>query len=64
LDQFEIGDLVSYVPYHAKGNIHHKDVEQGVVSSTRKTEDGIIVFVRFGNMENSQGCRPSQLVKL
>lgn len=54
------GDKVAYIPYHAKGDIKHRDVEYGVVSSVI----GDTIFVRFGNMCNSQGCRQDQLRKV
>ena len=59
LDDFEPGDPVTYVPYHAHGDRGHKDCEHGVVSSTNDT----YVFVRFKNHLNGQACKPDQLVK-
>jgi len=57
---FEPGMPVIYVPYHAFGNCHHPDCERGIITSLNPSTETI--FVRFGNMPNSQGCRPDQLV--
>lgn len=56
---FKPGDLVIYVPYHAKGNRNHLDCERGVITSIRDET----IFVRFGDMCCSQGCRADQLVE-
>lgn len=56
-ETFEPDMQVAYVPYHAKGNIRHPDVEFGKVSSVR----GDIVFVKFGNVCTAQGCKREQL---
>lgn len=58
---FEPGQKVIYVPYHAAGNRLHPDCEAGVISSIN-AQTGTI-FVRFGQMVNSQGCKPDQLVR-
>lgn len=55
---FQPGQYVTYVPYHAHGDITHKDCERGVVSSTNDT----YVFVRFGTSITGQACKPDQLV--
>ena len=57
VDWFEEGQLVTYIPYHAKGNINHPDCEQGRVTSKNEK----YVFVRFGNSSTSQACPPDQL---
>lgn len=45
------GDRVAYVPYHAKGDINHFDVEYGTISSIKEFMPGDIprftYFVRF-----------------
>lgn len=53
------GELVLYLPLHVNGDIHHKDVEQGRVSSVGQ----VAVFVRFGDRHTAQACNPSDLVK-
>jgi hypothetical protein len=58
---FEPGNAVIYVPYHAGGNRYHPDCERGVITSIN-AETGTI-FVRFGSMFNSQGCKADQLIK-
>ncbi len=64
------GDRVRYVPYHAHGDITHADCEDGVVTSVRLVESARLdaapattIFVRFGNSQTSQGCKPDQLVR-
>ena len=59
LEDFSEGQGVTYVPYHAHGDINHKDCEKGVVTSTNHK----YVFVRFGNQISSQACLPDQLQK-
>jgi hypothetical protein len=58
LSAYNAGDMVRYVPYHAHGDIRHKDCENGRVTSRNDT----YVFVRFRG-ETSQACKPDQLVK-
>lgn len=47
-----------YVPYHAKGDIGHEDVERGVVTSVNSST----VFARFGDSLHSAACNPDTLV--
>ena len=42
---FKRGDKVRYVPNHANGDVHHKDCQNGVVSSTNEK----FVFVKYDN---------------
>jgi hypothetical protein len=58
---FKIGDRVAYIPYHAHGDIKHRDVEYGVITSKKYWAPNECIFVRFGNMQNSQGCKHDQL---
>ena len=44
--RFKKGTLVRYVPNHANGDYHHKDCQDGVVSST----NAIHVFVKYNNL--------------
>jgi hypothetical protein len=55
-EEFQIGDLVKYVPYHAHGNGRHPDCETGKVTSLNSA----FVFVRFSG-STSQACNPDQL---
>lgn len=55
---FEVGEPVTYVPYHADGNCSHKDCERGFVTSFNDT----YVFVRFRG-STSEACKPDQLVR-
>lgn len=65
LSDIENGQRVAYVPTHAKGNLSHKDVEWGKVSS----KNDKYVFVRFDKQVSkfgwegatSQSCRPEDL---
>jgi len=58
-EEFEVGDPVTYVPDHAKGNAMHPDCERGHVTSVNTETQ--TVFVRF-NGSTSAGCKPSQLI--
>ncbi len=42
---FKKGDLVRYIPHHAKGDSGHKDCQNGVVSSINDK----FVFVKYDN---------------
>ena len=57
-DDFSMGDLVRYVPYHAYGDCRHPDCEDGTVTSKNQ----IYVFVRFAGKNFAQACAPDQLV--
>lgn len=59
MDHNQITDdmLVYYVPAHAQGNLYHKDVEQGIVTS----ENDAYIFVRFGAATTSKACKAEQL---
>ena len=56
---FKEGENVRYVPYHAHGDIRHKDCENGIVTSV----NDYYVFVDFGTSLHSQACKTDQLVK-
>jgi hypothetical protein len=66
-EDFQKDDAVAYVPTHAHGDLKHKDVEHGVVSS----HNGKFVFVKyFPALQRlgwdgctSQSTNPSDLVK-
>jgi hypothetical protein len=60
LTDFKTGDRVRYVPYHAHGDLGHKDCENGRVTSVNTA----YVFVRFRpEGDTSEACLPDQLVK-
>lgn len=59
LEDFSVGDQVTYVPYHAHGKASHPDCERGVVSS----KNDLYVFVRFGCSTTGQACKPDQLIR-
>jgi len=42
---FDHGDKVRYIPFHAYGDVKHKDCENGVVSSVNSH----FVFVKYNN---------------
>lgn len=58
---------VAYIPMHASGDVNHKDVERGIVSSTNDK----YAFVKFEPQlsrfgwegTTSQSCNPSDLVQ-
>jgi hypothetical protein len=60
MKDFKMGTRVVYVPYHAHGDVKHKDCEHGIVTSIN--EETKTIFVRFGSMVTSQGCSADQLV--
>lgn len=59
-ENFEPGQHVRYVPYHAEGDSSHPDCENGVVSSVNTNTQTI--FVRFGMGDTAQGCKADQLI--
>lgn len=62
--QFKEGGRVRYVPFHAEGNRHHADCEDGIVTSVKeKLDGGYNVFVRFGTELHSKACDPETLVR-
>ena len=40
---FKHGDRVRYVPHHVRGDKHHEDCEDGIVSSN----NGRVVYVKY-----------------
>jgi hypothetical protein len=54
---FQVARVVLYIPFHARGDRGHADVERGVVTSRNES----VVFVRFGGDLNSKGCDPETL---
>ena len=59
-DFYQKGYKVAYIPNHAKGDLQHKDVEFGEVSST----NALLVFVKFNNGTTAKACDPRNLVLL
>jgi hypothetical protein len=41
-----IGDPVTYIPNHAKGDVNHSDVEHGTISSFNESR----LFVRYRSL--------------
>ena len=70
-DPFRKGERVRYVPTHARGDTHHKDCEDGVVSSIGRTGT---VFVKYDCLLGvgitgdepwtAKGTRPDDLVRI
>ena len=58
--EFVVDEKVFYVPNHANGNLLHKDVETGTVTSMNKE----YIFVRFGNAQHGAACNPKNLRKV
>lgn len=54
---FQPGERVLYVPYHAQGDTSHPDCERGVVSST----NNLYVFVRYGDELQAKATLPEDL---
>lgn len=60
-EDFRAGERVHYVPYHANGDIRHRDCENGIVTSTNDR----FVFVKFNqNHDYGKACKPDQLRKI
>ena len=57
MEKFLVGDMVKYVPFHAKGDASHPDCEHGIITSM--TEHSI--FVEYGT-GTSQSKRREDLV--
>jgi len=57
---FKQGDRVAYIPPHAQGDITHRDVEQGEITSINY----LYIFVRFDNTVTPKACNPENIVKL
>jgi len=57
---FKQGDRVAYIPPYAKGDITHKDVEQGEITSINY----LYIFVRFDKTIYIKACNPENIVKL
>ena len=55
-----VGDTLHYVPGHAKGDVSHRDVEAGVVTSITHA----YIFVKFGAAAHGLACRPDTLMKM
>ena len=66
ISDFENGDEVTYCPSHAKGDLNHKDCENGYVSD----KNDKIIFVRYWHpifkkfAEIGKGTDPEFLHKL
>ena len=60
---FVPGERVRYVPNHAHGDLGHKDVENGIVSSTNDFYV-FVKYVRHGVLqETAAATKPEDLVK-
>ena len=57
ITDFATGDVVAYIPTHANGNLEHKDVECGVVSSRNDK----FVFVKYFPALKRLGWRVARL---
>ncbi len=58
--QVSVGDTLYYVPRHAKGNLEHRDVEAGTVTSITPS----FIFVKFNASAHGLACRRSMLMKM
>lgn len=56
---FKPGEMVRYIPYHAKGDRGHPDCEDGIVSSTNDW----FVFVQYKLGGPGIATKTDQLVK-
>ena len=55
-----LGTRIAYIPTHAGGNIEHKDVEYGEISSV----NAYYIFVKFDGELNSKACLANDLRKI
>ena len=60
MSEFEINQRVAYIPYHAKADIHHKDVEHGTVISKNEA----YIFVRFDGEEMAKAVTRKRLQRI
>lgn len=68
IEEISIMMRVAYIPCHANGDIHHKDVERGTVRSKNDTY-AFVVFDKQRNIIGFEGatapaCNPIDLVHL
>ncbi len=56
--EIKVGDKVTYIPSHAKGDANHPDSQGGTISSWNDT----FIFVNYGTGTN-QATRPDDLVR-
>jgi len=66
--KFRIYDQVRYVPRHANGDVNHKDVEQGIVTSVFNTGIARCLFFRkdmegLRTLSNTEIVNTADLVK-
>jgi len=54
------GQLVRYMPPHCNGNIEHRDVEEGIVSSANDK----FIFVRYNEGITGAATPPEHLTVL
>ena len=58
VNDFNVGQNVTYIPNHANGDSGHEDCEDGKVTSKNNT----YVFVKFNPLNASgQACDPTNL---
>jgi len=60
---FEAGQKVVYIPRHANGNISHKDVEYGIVSSVSENGNVFVKYVKNGIPQSTAQLTPKHLLK-
>lgn len=65
---FKKGDKVTYIPSHAKGNRHHIDCENGVVSSINnkwvfvKYDNSMCIMITGDEPYTAQSTDPNELI--
>ena len=63
MENFQVGDHVTYVPNHANGDINHRDCERGIVSTVEGSGETQKVWVRYGINSTGQLTPLKNLVK-
>jgi hypothetical protein len=54
----DIGRKIKYIPYHAFGDINHKDCEEGTITSFNEN----YIFATFNRGVSSKACLKSNLI--
>jgi hypothetical protein len=57
VDDFEIGEAVTYMPWAAKGNHKHSSCQRGTVVRKGAT----VLYVQFKDGEPAEAVQPTQL---
>lgn len=73
MSDFKPTQQIAYVPRHANGDVAHRDVEHGFVTSTKRSALGLTVYCRYWSkyhpdtlrtQANSEGADADMIVPL